>query len=625
MNTPKMRRLVGALAVSALVLAACGGDDAQPTETDTETAPDTMSEPTSSSSDMASEPTSSGSDMASETPTGAGTAAPADGYDWSDVNRRRAVSMAINRQEIVDVIFQGSRTVGDDFWPSLYPGYRGADFCPNLQYNPEEAKALWDEAGGDVGPITFWFNSGSGHEEWVEAVANQLTNNLGLTSQPQFESLLFGDYLDKLDNGEVDGPFRLGWLQDYPSPGNFLGPLHATAGSSNATGFSNEDFDAAVAAGDSKSLEDSIDDYQAAGDILCEEVPISPMFFGLLQTVHSENVANVEFDAFQGLKATQVTDEDGDGQVSMYICEPQNSLWGSMTNETCGSEVVGGLFSGLWSLDKESGEIVFDDVAEGFESNEDSTEFTINLKDGWTFHDGSPVTASSFVDAWNWGSYGPNAAANSYFFSLLGAEGFDDVSTCGTREATQEDVDAEAAAEVGEELPDCENQPPSTNEVAGFEAVDDSTIKVSLTESFPQLPLVMLYNAFDPLPESFFAASDEGTDALSAWGEAPVGNGPFMIPEGGGWAHNEQIATEVYPDYGGEAAKIDALTYQIYAEDTTGYNDLRSGSLDIMDQIPLAEITAAKDEFGDRYSEEATSSFNYLGFPIDLELAASWN
>ncbi len=619
MNTPKMRRLVGALAVSALVLAACGGgDETEPAESETSAEAATGE----ATGDATPADDSSSSEAATEESTG--EAAPADGYDWKDVRRRQAVSMAINKQEIVDVIFQGSRAPGDDFWPATFPGYRGGDFCPNLQYNPEEAAKLWEEAGGDQGPITFWFNAGAGHDEWVQAVANQLQNTLGV-SEVAFESLQFGDYLDALDRGEVNGPFRLGWLMDYPSPGNFLGPIHATAGSSNSTGFTNESFDEAVAAGDSKPLEEAIPDYQAAGDVLCEEVPIVPMFFGLLQAVYSENVDNVSFDPFQALNTTEVTDVDGDGSVSMYICEPQTSLWGSMTNETCGSEVVNGLFAGLWSLDKDSGEIVYDKVAEGFESNEDSTEFTITLKDGWTFHDGTPVTASSFVDAWNWASYAPNAAQNNYFFSLPQFEGYADVSTCGTREATQEDVDAEAAAEVGEEVSDCENQPPSTEEVSGIEAVDDQTIKLTLDAPFPQLPLVLLYNAFDPLPESFFAAADEGQEALTAWGEAPVGNGPFMIPEGGGWEHDVQVATEAYPDYGGEqGAQIDALVYKIYAEDTTAYNDLRSGGLDIMDTVPLAEISNAKGEFGDRYIEEETSSFNYLGFPIDLELAAEW-
>lgn len=605
MKTPKLRRLVGAVAVSALILSACSSGDDEPAD-------DTTSEATE------------GSEAATDAATDAATeAAPADEYDWSDVRRRQAVSMAINRQEIVDVIFQGSRAVGDDFWPNTFAGYRGGDFCPNLQFNPEEAAALWEEAGGNAGPVTFWFNSGAGHEEWVEAVANQIQANLGV-EEVAFESLPFGEYLDKLDAAEVNGPYRLGWLMDYPSPGNFLGPIHGTQGSSNTTGFSNEEFDAAVAEGDALSLEESVDAYQRAGDILCEEVPIAPMFFGLLQAVYSENVDNVSFDAFQALNVTEITDEDGDGAVSMYICEPQTSLFGQMTNETCGSEVVNGLYSGLFSLDKDTGELVFDEVAESIETDDDTT-WTITLKDGWTFHDGTPVTAQSFVDAWNWGAYAPNAAQNSYFFSVPGIVGYDDVSSCGTREATQEDVDAELATEVGEEITDCAEAPPTTDTMSGLTAVDDTTIQVELDAPFAQLPLVLLYNAFDPQPESFFAASDEGLEALSEWGQAPVGNGPFRFPEGGAWENNVQVALEAYPDFGGEGPLVDNLTYQIYAEDTTGYNDLRSGALDVMDTVPLAEISNAQTEFGDRYIEEATSSFNYLAFPIDLELVAEWN
>jgi oligopeptide transport system substrate-binding protein len=605
MKTPKLRRLVGAVAVSALILSACSSGDDEPAD-------DTTSE--------ATEGSEAATDAATE--ADATEAAPADGYDWSDVRRRQAVSMAINRQEIVDVIFQGSRAVGDDFWPGTFAGYRGGDFCPNLQFNPEAAAALWEEAGGNAGPVTFWFNSGGGHEEWVEAVANQIQANLGV-EEVAFESLPFAEYLDKLDAAEVDGPYRLGWLMDYPSPGNFLGPIHGTRGSSNTTGFSNEEFDAAVAEGDALPLEEAVDAYQRAGDILCEEVPIAPMFYGLLQVVYSENVDNVSFDAFQALNVTEITDEDGDGAVSMYICEPQNSLFGQMTGETCGSEVVNGLSSGLFSLDKETGELVYDSVASSIES-EDDQSWTITLNDGWTFHDGTPVTAQSFVDSWNWLAYAPNAASNSYFASIPGFVGHDEVSACGTREATQEDVDAEAATEVGEELEDCAGSPPSTNEMSGLTAVDDTTIQVELEAPFAQLPLVLLYNAFDPQPESFFEASDEGLEALAAWGEAPVGNGPFRFPEGGAWEHNVEIALEAYPDFGGEGPQVDNLTYQIYAEPETGYNDLRSGALDVMDTVPTAEITNAQTEFGDRYIEEATSSFNYLGFPIDLELVAEW-
>ena len=50
--------------------------------------------------------------------------------------------------------------------------------------------------------------------------------------------------------------------------------------------------------------------------------------------------------------------------------------------------------------------------AESVES-EDNVTWTVTLKDGWTFHDGTPVTAQSYVDSWNAVAYGPNAFENS--------------------------------------------------------------------------------------------------------------------------------------------------------------------------------------------------------------------
>ncbi len=63
-------------------------------------------------------------------------------------------------------------------------------------------------------------------------------------------------------------------------------------------------------------------------------------------------------------------------------------------------------------------------VADSIESD-DSTTWTVKLKDGWTFHDGTPVTAASFVDAWNYTALSTNAQGGSYFFANV--EGYDDL------------------------------------------------------------------------------------------------------------------------------------------------------------------------------------------------------
>ena len=45
--------------------------------------------------------------------------------------------------------------------------------------------------------------------------------------------------------------------------------------------------------------------------------------------------------------------------------------------------------------------------------------WTIKLKPGWTFHNGEPVTADSYINAWNAGAWGTNAHDGNYFFDKI--------------------------------------------------------------------------------------------------------------------------------------------------------------------------------------------------------------
>ncbi len=71
----------------------------------------------------------------------------------------------------------------------VIPGCQ-ATVCDNWNYDPEQAAALWESSGGIDGPITVWFNSGAGHDAWVEAVVNMWTETLGIDpASVSFESL----------------------------------------------------------------------------------------------------------------------------------------------------------------------------------------------------------------------------------------------------------------------------------------------------------------------------------------------------------------------------------------------------------------------------------------------------
>jgi ABC-type transport system substrate-binding protein len=234
-------------------------------------------------------------------------------YDerYADPQVRRAISMAIDREAITEAIFEGTRTPAHSFLNPVINGYRD-DACDACELNVDEANSLLDEAGFDRSqPVDLWFNGGAGHDAWMEAVGNQLRDNLGIEYTLQ-GNLDFSEYLPLGDAKGYTGPFRLGWSMDYPSPQNYLEPLYSTAAQppagSNSAFYSNPEFDALVAKGNqAASNEEAIDFYQQAEDLLLEDMPIMPMFFGLEQTVWSENVDGVKVDIFGRVDVASVT------------------------------------------------------------------------------------------------------------------------------------------------------------------------------------------------------------------------------------------------------------------------------------------------------------------------------
>lgn len=225
-------------------------------------------------------------------------------YDprFADPRVRQAFSMAIDRASITDAIFSGTKTPAYDVIPPNIDGHR-PDACQFCRFDPAAAKQLLTESGFDTSqPVDLWFNSGAGHDAWVQAVGNQLQQNLGITYSLRGD-LDFAQYLPLADERGMTGPYRLGWGMDYPSPENFLGPLFSTGGQppagSNSMYYSNPEFDRLLAAGNAAATNDeAISLYQQADDVLLQDMPVMPIYFNFSQGGHSENVDNVGFSPF---------------------------------------------------------------------------------------------------------------------------------------------------------------------------------------------------------------------------------------------------------------------------------------------------------------------------------------
>ncbi|MGY1610138.1 MULTISPECIES: peptide ABC transporter substrate-binding protein [unclassified Geodermatophilus] len=275
---------------------------------------------------------------------------------------------------------------------------------------------------------------------------------------------------------------------------------------------------------------------------------------------------------------------EGGGTFSVYVGEPENPLVPGNTTESEGAQIVKSLWTGLVQY-AEDGAVEYTGVAESIES-EDNTTWTITLKDGWTFHDGTPVDAQSFVDAWNYTALSTNAQGGSYFFSNI--QGYDQL------QAPTDD----AGNVTGE---------PAAQQMSGLQVVDDQTFTVTLTGPFAQFPVTVGYNAFFPLPDSFF----ENPEAA---GTNPVGNGPFQAD--GEFTPGQGITLSRYEDYAGEnAAQADGVEYRVYTDLNTAYTDVQGGNLDIAVDIPPDVLTTVADEFGDRFIEAPSSRFTYVGMP----------
>ncbi|OKL46887.1 hypothetical protein BSR29_05870 [Boudabousia liubingyangii] len=225
--------------------------------------------------------------------------------------RRAAISMAINREEVIKNIFDGTKQPAEDFTSPAVDGWKsGLPGSEVLKFNPEKAKELWAKAEAISkfeGPFKVAYNSDGGNQGWVDAICNQVKNNLGVAAEgesfPDYKSLA-----GAIHDLTLKGAFRANWTADYPSQYNFLGPVYASNADSNRFNYKNEKFDALLKQGlgenDPKAAQAK---YAEAQQILLDELPAIPLWYRAITAGYSSKVSNVKFtgDGFPVLSQVQ--------------------------------------------------------------------------------------------------------------------------------------------------------------------------------------------------------------------------------------------------------------------------------------------------------------------------------
>ncbi|PZE67026.1 ABC transporter substrate-binding protein [Curtobacterium sp. MCBD17_021] len=266
---------------------------------------------------------------------------------------------------------------------------------------------------------------------------------------------------------------------------------------------------------------------------------------------------------------------NANGIVTTNGSEPQNPLIPSNTTETGGGKIITSLFDGLFTYDADGKPVK--ELAKDV-STDDSKTFDITINTGWKFTNGEEITAESFTKAWNWAAQKSNAQGASYFFENI--EGYD--------------------AEKDSEL-------------TGLKVVDDDEFTVTLKSAQSDFPLSLGYNAFVPLPSAFY-------DDPKAFGENPIGNGPYKLDGEGAWTHNQDIKLVANEDYQGKRKpKNGGLTITFYSSQDTAYSDAQGGNLDVLDAVPDAAFSTYKSDFPDSNVNQAAAIFQAIYLPYYLD------
>lgn len=195
----------------------------------------------------------------------------------NDVRVRRALAMAINRDQIVRDVTKGHQVPAAHFSPPDLAGFTARARVP---YDPAAARRLLAEAGFPDGAgfpkLDILFNTNDGHRQIAEAIQQmwkrELGIGIGLYNQ---EGKVWTDSMRTM-NYQIA---RFAWVGDYLDPSTFLDIMASDSGN-NQTGWKNAEYDALIAK--AKQTADTAQRhalYQRCEEILAAECPLAPIYF----------------------------------------------------------------------------------------------------------------------------------------------------------------------------------------------------------------------------------------------------------------------------------------------------------------------------------------------------------
>ncbi|MEJ2732348.1 MAG: ABC transporter substrate-binding protein [Anaerolineae bacterium] len=183
-------------------------------------------------------------------------------------------------------------------------------------------------------------------------------------------------------------------------------------------------------------------------------------------------------------------------------------------------------------------------LAEGWEVSDDGLVWTFKIREGVSFHDGTPCTAEDVAWSLNWTlEYEPET------FSFYLAN-FDEVV-----------------------------------------APDNTTLQVTLSDPVGNMEYLLMYVWI--LPRSVWEGMTY--DEIMEFEDlsAAIGTGPYKLVD---WTEGEYLILEANEDYWGGAPNFDRVVWQEYATEDAMVQALLAGEIDVVDDVPRTAVTTLQGE-----------------------------
>lgn len=219
---------------------------------------------------------------------------------FDNANIRKAFSLAIDRQTLVDLVLMRQQKPGTGFVSYGLPDANGTgDFRQVggdlVKFDAAEAKKLLEQGMKEKGytqlpEVTLTYRSGTANEKTAQAAQEMWKQNLGVDVKLQkVEGKVLTDMQKQLQYQIA----RSSWLPDFGDAINFLDIFQSKSGS-NRTGWSNPEYDKLIEGAykepdDAKRLQMLHD----AEKILVSDAPVAPLYFYNTSLLTSDKVSGI--------------------------------------------------------------------------------------------------------------------------------------------------------------------------------------------------------------------------------------------------------------------------------------------------------------------------------------------